>query len=445
MDYMHHNFFRSVMVTMMTSLLIMGAGLLTGSLTARLLGPDGRGEFASIQLYGTLFASVVTSGLPAAVTYFTGLHPRAAATFWTTGILFALVLAIPVVALAYAFMPFLLIAQSKEVVSAARVYLCFVPLGVLTSFCLASLQGQLNMRLWNLLRVLASALWLLPLALIYGWGQTNAIELSQVYLMFLLAYSLMFCLLLVKNTFGTYRFDLAKAKDMWRNALPTSLSTFGQQSNLRLDQILISAMLPPQLLGGYVVAMAWSAAHSPITNAVSYVIVPHLSRIADESYKGDVLARITRISIVLNIACAGVVMLSAPLAVPLLFGAAFESAVYLCYLLVLGSSISGVKVVIAEGLRGSGHPKDVMRGELWGLVASLVLFPVMLNLWGLEGVALASLVAHVITLTFLILACNRLARMPISAALIPQSQDFVYIASKLKDMIVSKNYVVSKD
>jgi O-antigen/teichoic acid export membrane protein len=442
---MSFNFFRSVMITLMGSLIIMGAGLLTGSLTARLLGPEGRGEFASIQLYGALFASMVTSGLPAAVTYFTGLHPRDASVFWTTGILFAIGLALPVVALGYVMMPYLLKAQSSEVIASARVYLCFVPLGVLTSFCLASLQGQMNMRLWNVLRVLASALWLLPLALIYVWGQANAIELSSIYLMFLLIYALICCVVTVKNNFGSCRFDLEKAKDMWRYGLPTSFSTFGQQSNLRLDQILISAMLPPQLLGVYVVAMAWSAAHSPITNAVSYVIVPQLTRISGNSQKGQLLARITRISMVLNVACAAAVILSAPFAVPFLFSANFETAVPICFLLVLGSSVSGVKVVYAEGLRGSGYPAEVMRGELWGLIASLVLFPVMLNLWGLEGVAFASLIGHVITLTFLILVGKRLINVTIRAALVPQVQDFFYIVSKLKDMFFSKTIIASKD
>lgn len=433
------------MATLMANVLIMGAGLLTGSLTARLLGPDGRGEFASIQLYGALFASVVTSGLPATVTYFTGLHSRHAAVYWTTGILSALGLSIPVAFVGYALMPYFLEAQSDEVVTAARIYLCFIPLGVLTSFCLASLQGQMHLRLWNLLRVGVSALWLLPLVLIYGWSQTDAIKLSQVYLVFLLVYAVMFCLILVNNTTGEYHFNLAKAKAMWRYALPTTFATLGQQSNLRLDQILISAMLAPQLLGVYVVATAWSAAHSPITNSASYVIVPHLTRIADDGHKGEVLARITRISIVLNVVCAAVVALSAPLAVPLLFGVKFETAVPICYLLVLGSIVSGVKVVFAEGLRGSGYPMAVMRGEILGLIFSLVSFPVMLKQWGLEGVALASLAGYLITLTFLLFAGKRLVNVPIIAALVPQGRDFVYIVSRLKHMIVTKTYSNSND
>ena len=442
---MPNTFFRSVMGTFIANMMIMVAGLLSGSLTARLLEPAGRGEFASIQLYGALFASMVTSGLPAAVTYFTGLKPKDAAAFWTTGILFALGLAVPVAALGYVLMPYLLNIQSEQVITAARIYLCYVPLGVLTSFCLASLQGQMNIRLWNVLRVLASVLWLLPLAWIYVWGQTDAIKLSQFYLVFLLLYSLMFCWLLIKNTFGAYLFDWSKAKLMWQYGLPTSVSTFVQQSNLRLDQILISAMLPPHLLGVYVVALAWSAAHSPITNAVSYVIVPYLTRISGDTQKGEALARITRISIVLNILCAVAVAMSAPLAVSIFFGDKFAEAVSICYLLVIASSFSGVKVVFAESLRGSGHPTEVMKGELWGLIASIVLFPVMLKLWGLQGVALASLAGHVITLAFLILSGKRLLNVPIAAALLPQRQDFIYIASKLKDMFVSKIYAVSKD
>lgn len=426
------NFIDGYLYTLISNILIMTGGLISGSIIARLLSPQERGDFASIQLYGALFASMVTSGLPAAVTFFTGKHPRYAAEFFINGILFASIAAIPIVMLGYIIMPLILVAQSSNLVMAARFYLFIVPLGIMTSFCLASFQGQMKMREWNFMRTLATIMWVVPLLLILVRNSTNPIELSELHLFVMLICSLIFVCVLIKNTNGKYQIDFKKARIMWRYALPTSLSIFVQQSNLRLDQIFITAMLSPYFLGIYVVAFAWSAAHYPIINAIGYVIVPHLSSITNNNRKGEALARIARTNVLISIVCAVLVALSAPTAISVLFGEEYEEALHLCYILVLGSTISSIKLIFAEGLRGSNYPIEVMKAEILGIVVSLILFPLMLLVWGLNGLAFASAISHLLTLIFLIFMCKRLLKMSIMNALIPDSNDIFYIVSKIR-------------
>ena len=433
-----NNFIVIVVSTVGAGILIMLSGLMTGSMTAHLLGAAGRGELASIQLYGALLASIATSGLPAAVTYFTGRNVADAGSYYVTGIVVAFFIALPVAAAGYLSMPYLLSVQTPAIISAARLYLLFIPLAIITSFSLASLQGQMKMSLWNLLRIIAAIFWLIPLGSLFLFANVHAEFVSKVYLVFILIYSGIFVVILVRNISGCLHARLELIKPMWAYSIPTSFAVFSQQSNLKLDQIFIAALLPPELLGLYVVAVAWSAAHSPLTHAVSYVIVPHLTRLENAEQRGMALSKITRTSLVLNLILTIIVIAITPLAIRLLFGAQFLQAISICYILLVGSVLANMKLVYAEGLRGLGYPAVVMKGEFAGLIISGVLFPIFLKLYGLEGVAVASVIGYLVTFLFFAISSSKLVGVSVSHSLKPQWQDFVYIFDKLMDMFRKK-------
>lgn len=434
-----NNFIDSVISTVGASAIIMVCGLITGSLTAHLLGPEGRGELAAIQLYGTLLGTMVAVGLPAAVTYFTGRNIADAGSYYITGSLVASVIAVPGAFVGYMAIPYLLSGQAPAIISAAQLYLLFIPLSIITGFSLASLQGQMKMFLWNLFRIIAAVFWLVPLCYLFFLSEVTAVLVGNVYLIFLFIYSCIFIVIMVRNNPKTFKMRREFIKPMWKYALPTHLATFTQQSNLKLDQILIAAFLSPELLGLYVVAVAWSAAHSPLTNAVSYVIVPHLTKLENDELRATALAKITRTSLVLNLIFATAVIALTPFAIRFIFGAEFLEAVSICYILIIGSIFSNMKLVFAEGLRGLGHPVIVMKGELAGLVISGVLFPLLLKLYGLEGVATASMLGYLAAFLFFFFSVKKVVGISFSDSLIPQAQDLVYIYNQLINLFRRKN------
>lgn len=65
-------------LTMATNLIIAALGIVMGILSARLLGPQGRGELATIQLWPTFIAAFGMLGMPEAVLYFASRAPERA-------------------------------------------------------------------------------------------------------------------------------------------------------------------------------------------------------------------------------------------------------------------------------------------------------------------------------------------------------------------------------
>ena len=56
--------------------------MLTGALAARLLGPDGRGQLAAIQMWPNFLAAIANLGLPEALVYFSARSTPAPGAIW---------------------------------------------------------------------------------------------------------------------------------------------------------------------------------------------------------------------------------------------------------------------------------------------------------------------------------------------------------------------------
>lgn len=417
---------------MVTNIVLILLGVGTGSITARLLGVNGRGELASIQLWASLIVTLGVVGLPAAVTYYSSRSPANAGAYYLTAITIALLIAIPLMALAYWNLPYLLSSQTESTIRSAQAYLLFVPLGMITGLSLAPLQGQVKLLSWNMLRLAASLLWLIGLGFLVLHGTANPQLVSMGYLVvvFVLA-SLYFWTVLAKIK-GPFMIRPELAKLLLSYGAPSSLATMPSQSTLKLDQLLMAALFTPGTLGLYVVAVTWSGALTPLLSAISYVVFPYLSRLHSDEHRGAALARIMRGSFILNLVLAAALALVTPLAIHTLFGPAFEPAIPMIYVLIVGTILSGMKSILAESLRGLGLPKAVMVGELIGFGATSLLLLIFMRTYGMMGAAVISVLGYSITFILLLTFSSRAVNVPISQLVVLRLEDCRYIVSKIR-------------
>lgn len=430
-----NRFVSLVASTLTASMVIMLAGLVTGSLTAKVLGVAGRGELAAIQLVGSFLGGLCTAGLPAAVIYFTGINSKGADSYYTTGLLLAMVLGVPCLVGGYLVIPHFLANNRPEVLEAARLYLLFIPLSILSTFVLATFQGQMKIHAWNVLRTIAYVLWLGPVLWMYFKGHVSSVEFSSAYLVFLAAYVVLYLLVQYRSRTGSARFDQALVKPLVSYGWATTFANLSQQSSLKLDQMFIAAVLLPDHLGIYVVAVAWSAAHAPLIGAVSYVIVPYVSRIASVVDQAEALGKITRIMVVLNLVLSAALVLITPLAIHILFGPQFAKSVAVAYVLIVASMFANIKGVLAEGLRGVGKPEQVMRGEIFGVLVTALLLAISLSDTGLITVAAVSALGYAITFFYLATQLKQHMGVSLTALLVPTRQDLGYVIHNAWELV----------
>lgn len=385
-----------VSLTMAANLVIAALGMLTGILAARLLGPTGRGELAAIQAAPSILASFAMLGIPEALVYFSSREPRHSGNFLASGVVIAGGGAVVVFGLGWFILPFFLQAQSPLVVKTARIFL----LGITAAYLLGGIPHQAlraggSWRAWNFIRILPNSLWLVALAafvLIPAIVSPQNIAYAFIFGQLLIIFPVFF---FVQNKISRPLFpQRSYFKPMFLYGLPSALSLLPQTLNLRLDQMMMSAYLPPNLLGQYVVAVSWAGAAAPMINAVGPVLFPHLSSIKGTSGQIHFLGKVTNKFSFIVLGLTVCIALITPFAIPFLFGEDYRAAVTPALILVAANGILSLNTLFGDALKGLGLPGKVLIADTIGLVVTVILLFLLLPRLKIIGAAITSLAAY---------------------------------------------------
>src|SRR4051812_6447858 len=381
---------------MATNVAVAGLGVATGLLSARLLGPEGRGQLAAIQAWPTVLAAVAMLGLDSSVVYCTSRRRGEGSRYLASALALIGIVGIGVVAAGWALLPWLLAAQSASVVAAARVFLLMVPIYALIGMPHQMLRAVGAWRAWNVIRVLSVLGWLVALLLarfvVTEWA--NPTRLSALYLIAQLWLVIPVTIVARRYLPGPLEVRRQLFRPLLQYGLPDMLTLLPRTLNQRLDQLLMMAFLDARTLGLYVVAVAWSGAVTPLLSAVGPVLVPTLSASTDARGQRRHLAHALRLT---GLGAGGltlVVLILTSKTIPLLFGPDYSAAVPAALVLVVASGLNGINLTLADGLRGLGRPQSVLVSEVLGLVATGVLLIILLSRFGSLGAAIASLAAY---------------------------------------------------
>jgi O-antigen/teichoic acid export membrane protein len=407
-------------ITAATNILLAGLGMVSGILAARLLGPQGRGELAAIQGWPSFVGGLAMLGMPEAIVYYTARDHPAAGRYLGSAILLALISSIPFMLAAYLAMPLLLHAQAPTIVWAGRWYLLLVPIYALVGMMLHPLRGRSDFVHWNVLRLGPNVLWIGVLVVAWAFSRETATFVAAGNLVALTLLIFPFGALVTRRVPGPFTPDLQKLPPMLHYGLPCMMTGAPQMLNLRLDQMLMAALLPPRALGLYVIAVAWSGAAAPLLTAVGAVTTPAVASAADHAQGASRMAAAARGTAVLALVlCLALVVLT-PFAIVILFGEGFRASIPAALVLVPAAGVLGLNLVLQEGLRGIGCPYAALQGELVGLVATVVTLTVLLVPMGILGAAIASLLGYSTVTGVSLLNTRRYTGTPIRTLLIPR-------------------------
>jgi O-antigen/teichoic acid export membrane protein len=408
-----------VLLTMAMNVALALMGLVTGILAARLLGPQGRGELATIQLWPGFIAAVAMLGLSDGVVYFSARNPEQAGRYTGAAMALAVLVSPLAMVIGYVLLPTLLAAQSADLTVAARWYLWIVPIVAVMGIPHSLLRGRDDFVAWNALRILPSGGWLVVLltAWLIGWSDAALFAGGYLVALGLLFVPLMY--VVTRRISGPFNADPRLWGQMLRYGIPSMASSMPQMLKTRLDQMLIAVVLPAQALGLYVTAIAWASAGQLLVSALGSVILPRVASQAAADQQRHALAQTSRLATGLAVSMAGGVVVLTPLAIPLLFGVGFSGAVLPAGILTVASTVASVNLVLEEGLRGLGTPAIVLKAELLGLAATGAGLFTALQPFGIAGAALASLIGQLGVMSILLLETRKLTGSSIRALLIP--------------------------
>ncbi|WP_151733162.1 lipopolysaccharide biosynthesis protein [Paenibacillus tengchongensis] len=388
--------------TMIVSILILLVNMLTGVLTARYLGPTGRGEQTAMVNWSQFLAFSLSFGIPSALIYNAKKNPDDAGVLYRLALLLGIGFGILATVIGVVVLPYWLDSFSPQVVLFAQWSMVLCPLVVISQINNAAFQFRGDYSKFNLIR------YLVPLLTLAAIGILILLDAITPYTT-ALAYLLPAMPLFIANTVSLLRTYRVKMKDTYLNFKRLITYGFGSYGNdllgqftTYIDQILIAALLRPADLGLYAVAVSLSRMVNFFSNSVKVVLFPKASELSKEECIA-LTFRAFRISTTVTLLGSLLLMLIAPLIIPLLYGKEFNTALTVFRLLLLEVTISGGTLILAQMFMALGKPKFVSILQGVGLALVVPLLFVLVPEYGLFGAGLAMLLSGSLRFLFIIL------------------------------------------
>jgi O-antigen/teichoic acid export membrane protein len=181
--------------------------------------------------------------------------------------------------------------------------------------------------------------------------------------------------------------------------------------NSDLDQLILSQTVRAADLGRYAIAVSLTSLPIPLVAAIGNVAFP---RLAAQRQATSATDRLQRIAVLGSAGLAAAMLVPLALVahwlVPMVFGASYEGAVPLLWILTPAGVFLACGQVVGDLLRGRNRPAAVAWAQGLAAVFTVVLLLALLPVVGVYGAAIASTVAYGVALAAMLRILRRLPR-----------------------------------
>jgi antigen flippase len=385
---------RAFLVTMLGSLGVLSLNLLTGLLTARLLGPVGKGEFVSITVWVGMVSLVAQVGLTDAVTFLQARYADDGPAILGTAAALVATLSCVGIAVVVLLVPLAFRAQSTHTQTLARLMMLSVLTVMGLEVSLGLVAGHHHFRVLALCEF--GQPFLFASALLILLSQTS-ITLSRAAGAYAGSYGIVFVAtltyLLARHGIG--RPSRQFARRLLSYGLRLQGSTLGALGNARLDILVMPALLVPQAIGQYSIAV--SAASMVVLLLLLFgglyrVVVPVASRQGGAAGMA-LVERTVRLVLASASASALAMAVFCPWLIRVVYGDKFAGSVTPLRLLLPGVVVWCGSYILVGGLQAADRPTRASQAQLLGLAATVIGLALTLPTLGIKGAAITSTVS----------------------------------------------------
>ena len=406
---------------------IQGCTVLQGILLARLLGPAGRGEFAAVILWPNVFTGIGILGVNVAIARFAG-QGQSPDGLVKTAFRAALVTGAMTVLVCGLALPSLFPEGKHHLLPAAYLFLLFAPLNHLTMNLQGIDQGHWNFSWLNVTRAILYPVYFFGLLLCWFFAS------DKVFWAVIALLTANGCVVLVRL--------LPKFHSLWgppsgvgikalfKESLPFAGASIIVIFYMQMDKALLVWLLAPAEIGWYVAAFSAAGAVNVLNSVLGCM---HFS-VEVQSKPGhgfNELARVLRRGCVLSL--LGGVILGAllPWVLPLVYGADFQPATAIAYVLLPGLLLAGLGDIVNQALRGQGQPIAGVISKVLGLVVMGILGFALAGRLGGKGIACGYLAGELVASSGILVVAIRFYKDADWCALCPTTADVSFLWNRI--------------
>jgi O-antigen/teichoic acid export membrane protein len=387
-------FARDVSITFVTKVAVVLIGFASSIITARYLGPEGRGILVVLMTIAGIASHFGNFGLHASNTYFVAqdrkrLHRIVGNSFWLSlvggsvigciafGVLYSnqgLITGIP--------LPLLIVALLS---------VPFTLLFMLEQNILLGIQKIKDYNLFEFAKQLMTFLVVAALLILLGQGVSAAIATTTFF-------AIVFGLFLMKDLQsggGTYfGFDLALFRQMLRYGLKAYLAALFAFLVIRFDMLMVNYFLSAREAGVYSVTVQIVDLLYMLPVVIGMILFPKVSGMKEGSW--EFTRKVAWVTTgLMFVICFIAALLARPFIV-FLYGDAFGGAVGALHWLLPGIFALSVQTVFMNYFVGIGLPVYAVCYHLIGFVLNFALNLMLIPMYSINGAAIASTAAYLI-------------------------------------------------
>ncbi|MES2505726.1 MAG: oligosaccharide flippase family protein [Verrucomicrobiota bacterium] len=389
--------------TLFTGVGIQFLTIIQGAVLARWLGPEGRGQLAAAILWPTFFAGIGIVGTGLVLARKAAKSGRTPALSHTA-VYVALMTGGLTTLVAFLALPWMLTEADAVTRTAALWFLPFILFNHVALLLSAVDHGAGDFARLNMIRMLVNPLYLGAIAVLVAIGSRDVVFFAGA-----LAFSTVLAAgwrlahhIRESGCVGPSLPVWPIFKESWPYALVGVLG----MGFTTMDRALLLHLMDSEELGFYIVALSAASAAGSITGATSAISFGMSAQAEHKAGFGS-LARIFRLSFCLWIFCGLGLAVVMPFLLPLIYGPEFGSAVVVSMVLIPSAALAGLAGLLEEALRAQGRAFVGVGERGLCLVLLLICGLAMVPLWGLVGMAVASVLSQGVLLLLLALAARR--------------------------------------
>jgi O-antigen/teichoic acid export membrane protein len=392
---------RAFLATFATGVWTQALTVVTGALTARLLGPEGRGQFAGAQVWPGILGMVALLGINNALSLRAARDKANKGAYERHALRLGLLLSLAGVAAGWFALPLLVPANNPELLWLSRISLAHIPLFVLTSNLMAIDQGVGDFRMFNVARNILTPVYLVLLLGLWVAGIRDVVWFVAA----LLAAN--FAVLAWRLLVVQWRQTRASSSaGLFRDGLPFWATGIVAVVRDNAERLLLMFLLGPVALGLYVVAFTASGVHLNVTRSLNLIVFARGAALNPEHALPDA-ARFFRLMGLLNLTLSLGMVLGMPLLIGLVYGRGFSNSVVPAMLLVAAQFFLSQGAILDEALRARSKPLAGLVGMVLGMAVFATAGVLLAREHGLLGVAGASIAGQFAYWTWMVMTFRR--------------------------------------
>lgn len=416
-------FIKSVSLSFATQIIIVLLGIVTSVITARYLGPSGRGIFAVLTNIVAVSMQIGHLGFPGANIYFLGKNKENPESIVSMSLIIGLLGGAIISVFVY-----LLFQAVPGIVKDVDTSLLIITLFSLPFLFVTSLFNSIVLGLrkyvpYNILLVLNKNLSLVKVAVILVILSLGIKELVLGTTIVSIIIFFMYLIYINKQSKISLKFNKNLFFDMWLYGRKSYLaSTFGFLI-IRSDIFLVNYFLGSFYTGLYAISVALIDLIYLLPGTIGTILFPTVAGGSPH----NLTVRVFKYTLYLmSILSFFAFFLSKPL-ILLMYGTEFEGSVSPFLILLPGIIFLGLETIIMQDLAGRGFPRIAYIAPAISFAVNLFLNIIFIPTLKINGAAISSTICYGLIMLLILLYSSKAYNISLKNYFILGKEDFIFL------------------